>query len=306
MGYYDRGYSQWPAYVSVAERKKKAEKHIAANRKKGVKLNPVVISGRAISVTFWGKAWCENLEAYSDYENRLPRGRTYVRNGSVIDLKIAKGQVKAQVMGSSLYHVAINIKAMPEAKWKTLVKACAGKIDSLIELLNGKFSKAVMEIITRKGEGLFPKPQELSMSCSCPDSASMCKHVAAVLYGVGAILDVTPESIFALRHVQHSDLIATASQGAGLIQSPAGDNALVGADLSALFGIAIDLDETLKPKAKTKAKVITTPKKAPKKAVKEKSVVVKPKVTPKPKIQPKDEIKPKSKPKLKAKLKSKA
>src|ERR1700722_17461199 len=148
MGRYSRDF--WPKYVSVAERKQKAEKHAQSLKKKGQSLNPVVIEGRTIAKTFWGKAWCENLEAYSDYENRLPRGRTYVRNGSVIDLQISKGQVKAQVMGSSLYNVVINIKPMIEDKWKALVKLCSGKIDSLVELLQGKFSKAVMQTMTEK------------------------------------------------------------------------------------------------------------------------------------------------------------
>jgi uncharacterized Zn finger protein len=241
MGYYSGG---WAEYVPVAERRKKAEKHKALLKKKGVTLNPVVIEGRMIAKTFWGKAWCDNLEAYSDFSNRLPRGRTYVRNGSVIDLQITKGQVKAQVMGSSLYRVTIEIKPMAELKWKILVKACAGKIDSLIELLQGKFSKAVMEIITQKEDGLFPKPQEITMKCSCPDYASMCKHSAAVLYGIGAILDKKPEWLFDLRHVDQIDLIATASGSEVLIQNPVSNSMLKDDELSALFGIEMEADKT--------------------------------------------------------------
>ena len=161
--------------------------------------------GAPLPRTFWGKAWCENLESYRDYENRLPRGRTYVRNGSVVDLQIAPLEVTAMVSGSELYTVKISIKAMPKAQWQSLCRDCAGGIDSLVELLQGRFSKGVMERLCRQDNGLFPKPSEIRFSCSCPDSASMCKHVAAVLYGVGSRLDEQPELLFRLRAVDHSE-----------------------------------------------------------------------------------------------------
>lgn len=260
MGYYDYG---WQKYVSVAERKQKAAKHINSLKKKGATLNPVVIEGRSIATTFWGKAWCDNLESYSDYENRLPRGRTYVRNGSVIDLQVTKGLVKAQVMGSSLYNISITIKPMIESKWKALIDTCAGKIDSMIELLQGKFSKAVMKIITEKEVGLFPNPKEISMKCSCPDHAGMCKHIAAVLYGIGSSLDIKPEWLFCLRHVDHMDLIATAGTAGTLIQGNVGAD-LAEEDLSSMFGIEMDSGQnSLAPKTppkKTKAKPKTSTK----------------------------------------------
>lgn len=240
MGYSRWGDNDsWAPYVSVAERKKKAEQHISSLAKKGKHVNPIKIEGRKIAKTFWGKAWCENLEKYSDYINRLPRGRTYVRNGSVIDLQVAEGRINAKVMGSSLYHVSISITPMIKEKWKTLIKACTGKIDSLIELLHGKFSKAVMEIITTAENGLFPKPKEISMKCSCPDSAGMCKHIAAVLYGVGASLDIKPDWLFILRHVDHLDLIAAAGSEGTLIPQQTGSE-LEDSELSTLFNIEMD------------------------------------------------------------------
>jgi uncharacterized Zn finger protein len=269
MGYYssrsrDR-FSAWAPYVSVAERRTKAAAHVAAQKKKGKDCNPVVIEGRTIAKSFWGKAWCDNLEKYSDYENRLPRGRTYARNGSIIDLQITKGVVSAQVMGSSLYNITITIIAMAQDRWQSLVDACSGKIDSLIELLQGKFSKAVMEIITEKEQGLFPKPKEISMKCSCPDSAGMCKHIAAVLYGVGAMLDVKPEWLFTLRHVDHMDLIATAAAGGALLDGQ-GSSALDDSDLSALFGIEMAAEAVSQPvpaAPKTRAKRASTKKTDP-------------------------------------------
>jgi uncharacterized Zn finger protein len=233
-------------YVPVAERRRKAEKAAAKARKAGAELSPIEPYRGAITKTFWGKAWSENLEAYSDYANRLPRGRTYVRNGSVIDLKIADGEIQAQVMGSSLYKVAIKIAAVAPDHWQALGTDCAGSIDSLVELLQGKLSTAVMQRICAPRTGLFPAPNEISFSCSCPDSVSMCKHVAAVLYGVGARLDHQPELLFRLRQVDAADLVQQA--GAGLPKSkkgPAAGKRLDDSMLADVFGI--EMDETAAP-----------------------------------------------------------
>ena len=203
-------------------------------KKKGHPVSPVVIEGRTIAKTFWGKAWCENLERYSDFANRLPRGRTYVRNGSVVDLQIAPGEVKALVSGSEIYKVAVKVAPVPKARWKSICKDCAGAIDSLVELLQGRFSKGVMERICRQKTGLFPSPAEIELSCSCPDWAAMCKHVAAVLYGIGARLDQQPELLFRLRKVDEKELIAKAGKALPLAKrAPAADKVLGGEDLSA-------------------------------------------------------------------------
>lgn len=202
----------WKPYVPVAKRRAQAEKTVAKAQQAGKALQPVVITGRTIARTFWGKAWCDNLEAYSDYENRLPRGRSYVRNGSVIDLMIEPGKIKAQVIGSSIYQIEIAIDAVPEAHWKKLVQECTGSIASLVELLQGKLSKAVMERLCAPKTGLFPAPKDIQLNCSCPDWATMCKHVAAVLYGVGARLDEAPELLFTLRQVSAHDLVAQAAE----------------------------------------------------------------------------------------------
>src|SRR5947207_8239192 len=149
------GYDEFPPYVPVAERKRKAAREVEKLKKKGEIIQPVVITGRTIANTFWGKAWCTNLESYSDFENRLPRGRTYVRNGSVINLNVGAGEINAMVSGSSIYKVKITISPILSNKWNALVNECAGKIDSLIELLQGKFSKSIMQIITHPEKGLF-------------------------------------------------------------------------------------------------------------------------------------------------------
>ena len=244
-------------YVRVAERKKKAAKKVAALIKKGHAVNPILIEGRVIAKTFWGKAWCKHLESYSDYENRLPRGRTYVRNGSVIDLKLKPGEIRALVSGSFTYTVTIKVDSVPMQKWDILVKECAGKIESLIELLQGKFSKGVMEIITHQEKGLFPDLEHIKMDCSCYDYADMCKHVAAVLYGVGAHLDERPEDLFLLRKANHVDLIAMAGSSDLSKESSDQDGIHLTGDLSALFGI--EIEEEPSPVISFDSKVKKTP-----------------------------------------------
>ncbi len=254
-------YDQWKPYVSVAERRNKAERAAARYQKKtGQTLSPVAAARGAIARTFWGKAWCGNLERYSDYSNRLPRGRTYVRNGSVIDLRIAAGEVSAQVMGSALYKITVNISAVSKAQWNALGGDCAGSIDSLVELLQGRLSKGVMERICRPQTGLFPSPKEIKFNCSCPDWAAMCKHVAAVLYGVGARLDQQPELLFTLRRVDAKDLVARAGAGLPLAKkAPAPGKMLDQSKLAEVFGI--EMADAVGPELRAKAALAK--KKAP-------------------------------------------
>ena len=266
------GYGEWKPYVSAAERRKKAERAAAKATKRGADLSPVASCRGAVAKTFWGKAWCQNLEHYSDFANRLPRGRTYVRNGAVIDLKVTPGEVRAQVMGSRLYKVAVSVTAVPPKHWQAIGSDCSGSIDTLVELLQGKLSKAVMERICKPGTGLFPAPKEIEFVCSCPDWASMCKHVAAVLYGVGARLDEQPELIFSLRRVDAKDLVSHA--GASLPKAakrPAAGRVLDDALLADVFGIEMADASPTKAAArrgKPAAVKVTTSKVAARKASK--------------------------------------
>ncbi len=233
--YYDSG---WRPYVSVAERRRKAAREMEKLKKKGHPVSPVILEGRPIAKTFWGKAWCDNLERYSDFANRLPRGRAYVRNGSVVDLQISGGEVKAFVSGSEIYQVMVKVTPVSKKRWQSICADCAGAIDSLVELLQGRFSKGVMERLCQQESGLFPSPQEIKFSCSCPDWASMCKHVAAVLYGIGARLDQQPELLFKLHKVEEKELIAKAGKGVpfgGKAVAP--EKTLRSEDLSTIFGL---------------------------------------------------------------------
>ena len=204
---FDRYYG-YPPYVPVAQRQANARKEMEKLKKKGLNVQPVKIEGRKIVKTFWGNAWCEHLDKFSDYANRMPRGRSYVKNGSVVHLDISAGKIQAYVAGTELYKVDITIQNLPPQQWKEVKSDCQGQISSLLDLLQGKLSKGVMSIVTHSHTGLFPAPKEIKMKCSCPDSARMCKHLAAVMYGVGARFDEKPELLFKLRGVDHTELIA--------------------------------------------------------------------------------------------------
>ncbi len=240
---------EWRPYVSVAERRRQAQQELKKlKKKKGQSVAPVTIEGRTIAKSFWGKSWCDNLERYSDYESRLPRGRTYVRNGSVVDLQITKGEVSAFVAGSELYKIKIGIAPVKASRWKSVCRDCAGSIDSLVELLQGRLAKSVMDRVCREGDGLFPSPDEIKLSCSCPDWADMCKHVAAALYGVGARLDEEPQLLFVLRGVDESDLFARSGEDMSLSKAaPSAANVLDDSDVAALFGL--EMADTVGSKA---------------------------------------------------------
>jgi len=257
-------YYGWKPYVSVGARQKQAEKAATKAKKAGKLYSPIAAYRGALAKTVWGKTWCDNLEAHSDYDNRLPRGRTYVRNGSVIDLQISAGKVHALVMGSSLYKVEVTVKPVEPAQWKSICKDCSGSIASLVEILQGKLSTSVMQRLCQPGTGLMPSAKALTFSCSCPDWADMCKHVAAVLYGVGARLDHQPELLFTLCNVDAKALIQAA--GSGLAEkrtAPEFINVLDDAFLGDVFGL--DMAEPLA--AVLPIKPVAAKKMAGKKAV---------------------------------------
>ena len=228
-------------YVPMAERRASAERETAGMRKRGVTVQPVHIEGRLIARTFWGRAWCDHLESFSDFENRLPRGRTYVRNGSVCHLEVLPGVIHARVQGNETYAVSVSVDPLGVREWSAIRTRCTGKISSLLDLLQGRLSAGVMEVVTDPRKGLFPQPRQIRMKCSCPDWAVMCKHVAAVLYGVGARLDEKPELLFLLRGVDHKELIETTAETAvqDAVRKATGRR-IAESDLSEVFGIEID------------------------------------------------------------------
>lgn len=242
MGYDDEFFE----YVTVSEKRRLAQKSVEKLKKKNPELSPVILSGKKLAVTWWGKAWNDNLESYSDYSNRIGRGRTYVRNGAVLDLKITQGKISALVQGSRSkpYQVTITIQPLSKDVWEVITKDCAGKIDSLHELIEGKFPKALSDLFTAKGKGLFPAPKEIQLNCSCPDWANMCKHVAAVLYGVGARLDDDPALFFMLRNVNIDELISETinKKSQSLLEKSKTKSCRVidDTDISGMFGIDLE------------------------------------------------------------------
>ena len=242
-----RYYSAFPEYTPVSVRREKAKKQAAALKRKGKTLEPVMAAtprGK-IALSFWGQAWCRHLEFYSDYANRLPRGRSYLRNGSVLHLAVDTGRIEAMVMGSRCYKQTIRIDPLPAKRWKAIKKRCQGKVGSLIELLQGKLSDEVMAVVTDRKEGLFPEPKSIHLDCNCPDWAELCKHLAAILYGLGARLDSAPELLFKLRGVDHEELINTDSS-ALIAPSASGRRTLDASSVSDVFDI--DLEELELPK----------------------------------------------------------
>ncbi len=226
-------------YSSASDKREAARRQKAKLEKSGRKLEPVLIQGLKIARSFWGKGWCEHLESFSDIYNRLERGRTYARNGSVLHLGVSPGSVEALVSGSSLYEVRIGVDPLAESLWQAIKEKCAGQVASMLELLQGQFSGQVMKIVTDRATGLFPQPSQIRLSCDCPDGARMCKHVAAVLYGVGNRLDDQPELLFRLRGVDPMELFSfglnlPVARGAELLPDD---------QLADIFGIELLLDE---------------------------------------------------------------
>ncbi len=242
---------EWSPYVPVARRRANALREMGNLRNKGKDIQPVRIEGRTIARSFWGKGWCDHLESFSDYQNRLPRGRTYVRNGSVCHLSIQPGRIEALVSGSELYNTSIRIKKLKPAIWKFVKKKCSGRIGSMLELLQGRLSDQVMAIVTDHARGLFPQPREIELACSCPDWAVMCKHVAAVLYGVGSRLDSRPELLFLLRDVDAQELISTEMAVPRVVAT--GDR-LDDDQLGDIFGIDLDGANEEQPAPRTEPK----------------------------------------------------
>lgn len=209
---------------------------------KGQQLEPVVIQGRTIAKSWWGQAWCKNLERYADYDSRLERGKRYVKSGAVLDLKIQKGKILAKVQGTrkTPYKVEIRISPLSEEKCQAILNKCGRKIETLEALIAGDFPKELKELFLEDG-GLFPTPKEIGFTCSCPDWALMCKHVAAALYGIGARLDEQPALFFELRGIEMGRFIDVALENKveamlANAQKPS-QRIMDEADLSALFGV---------------------------------------------------------------------
>jgi uncharacterized Zn finger protein len=257
----DREWDYYPPYVSVGEKKARGVLALVRLLKKNKRAaEPVVLEHRKrqLAATFWGQAWADNLERYADLANRLPRGRAYLRNGSVLDLTIGTGRVEAYVAGSELYRVTIGITPLARARWRRIVSRCTGRIGSLVGLLRGDLSDEVLGVLTHARDGLFPEPRELALDCSCPDGAEVCKHVAAVLYGIAVRLDTRPELFFDLRQVDQTELIGAATDGAVTRSRSATVKRIAADRLSAVFGIELETSVSVGPSGRETGKAART------------------------------------------------
>ncbi len=151
--------------------------------------------------SWWAGRWSAALERLVD-SKRLARGRTYARKGQVLDIKIAGGRVSAPVQGSRPrpYQVTIEITPLSDEVWERVADALAEQALYAAQLLAGEMPQDIEEAFTAAGASLFPdKQKELKTSCSCPDWANPCKHVAAVYYLLGEQFDEDPFLLFELR-----------------------------------------------------------------------------------------------------------
>lgn len=307
-----RYYDAFPPYVPVAQRRAKAEKQLRRMQKDNPNLKPVILHGTTLARTWWGKSWNSNLERYADYSNRIGRGRTYVRNRAVLDLQVSSGTIKALVQGSrpQPYKITISIGALSADHWSSIRQACEGRLDSLSELLAGTFPQALKDLFFAPSAGLFPAPRDIHFDCSCPDWASMCKHIAAALYGVGARLDEEPTLFFTLRGINMDDLITqtltdTAQTLLGKAESQS-QNILHDVDLGEVFGIQLDESAVSIPDLPAAQPVTSTPQKPTSKARKTAAVRQTPppaipsRVTPRPTVPVARNIPPTSTPTARA------
>lgn len=263
-----RSYYGFPEYVPVAQKRAQAARKLQDLKKKNPGIQPVVLEGSTLARTWWGKSWNKNLERYADYSNRIGRGRSYVRHGAVLDLKIEPGKIRALVQGSQRqpYKIEIAISALDQKTWTRVRKSASGQLDSLADLLAGKFPQSLQELFFAKNEGLFPEPKEISFDCSCPDWASMCKHVAATLYGVGARLDENPSLFFKLRKIEVDELITQAVKSttrALLAKGRAKSTKVIAdADITEVFGIELEDQGKAGTPKRRQAKATKTVKKS--------------------------------------------
>ena len=162
---------------------------------------------RKMCLTWWGQEWCNNLESYADYRSRLERGRRYVRSNTVVDLKIFANQVKAKVQGTDLYEVTVDFAKPKPADIEKIKKLTGNRIANVEMLLKGNFPDELKELFTQNKPGLFPTPEEIKFDCDCLDWADMCKHVAAVMYGIGIRIDADPLQFFKLRGIDIDEFL---------------------------------------------------------------------------------------------------
>jgi len=171
----------------------------------------------AFANRWWAKRWIGTLERFN-IGARLGRGRSYARQGQVLDIEIASGEVKARVQGSERepYRVSIKLKPLSAADWQKLTEAMTEEARFSAKLLAGEMPEDIEQVFAAEGLSLFPRTHgDLATDCSCPDYSNPCKHIAAVYYLLGEAFDNDPFLMFRLRGMERDALLAQLGETAG-------------------------------------------------------------------------------------------
>ncbi len=199
----------------------------------GESLNPVVSRSRKLATRFWGSAWMRHLAVCESGGLCLAPGRTLLRHGCVLDIRVAPGLVSAKVSAEELYEIELRLAPPDEERVEALATLCAGKIDSLLSLLEGRVDEALLQQLCDPDNGLLPDARDWHISCSCPDWSDPCPHAAAAMYALGVLLDSQPELLFTLRSIDSASLLRKPEHTS---------DAFDAATLSATFGIDLELE----------------------------------------------------------------
>lgn len=226
------GYEEQPR-LKAADLERLAQQHREQLAAAGVELHPVVSRSRKLATSFWGSAWMRRLSVCEAGGLCLAPGRTLLRHGCVLDVRVTPGRAEALVSADELYEVELRLSPPEEEQVEHLATLCAGKIDTLLSLLEGRVDEALLQQLCDPENGLLPDARDWHISCSCPDWAEPCPHAAAVMYALGVLLDSQPELLFTLRSIDPAVLIRRPQQATACFDA---------ASLSATFGIDLDID----------------------------------------------------------------
>lgn len=200
--------------MKAAELEALARQQLAALKAAGEELSPVVGTSRKLAAHFWGSAWMKHLALCESGGWSLAPGRSLLRHGCVLDLRLDQGCIRARVMEERLHEVTVNIDPLDGERLEELRAMCSGRIASLVPLLEGALDDALLATLCDPETGLLPDPGAWHMSCTCPDWSEPCPHAAAAIYAAGILIDAEPTLLFRLRQLEPRDLLRPPSEHA--------------------------------------------------------------------------------------------
>ena len=161
----------------------------------------IEMASRPITKTWWGEKWLDALKGV-DYANRIGRGKTYANTGRVYDIIINDNLALAKVKGNyqSFYNVSVEFKQFSQSEKNTIIKAIYENPTVMSALLNRKLPREVYDLLKSQNVNVFPTShRDLNTDCNCPDYATICKHIAGLVYMIALEIDKDPFLIFKLR-----------------------------------------------------------------------------------------------------------